>query len=273
MLSDVLGVDEDDPQTPTKYAADRAISAHAESVRSLFTSLAEKLPRFSNFVEVGLDFEGAVLGRLQAFNASRQRSKAVVIGLKEPVEQELERIIQLLEYSGMVRRLGSISRGEKGVFERLMLHYAVIMSENALSLGRSPSVAGTVEALEQRDAAAFVRSSGSALLGPEFQEQCTLDLAPCPYCGTPRVSEDARFCMRCGRELSDASIYEELLRAKIERLPLTHDKLQRLHKYTDIRTVQDVLLDDENRKLLAVPWIGPIWAKRIKNYADEFVSL
>lgn len=273
MLSDVLGIDEETVRAPTKRRADDAIATHASSVRNVFASLGDKLPRFRNFVTVGQEFESAMVDRLQTFNRARSRSKAVVVGLREPIEKELERIIELLEYAGVVRRLTNVSRGEKGVFRRLMVHYAVILSENALSLGKSVAVGSAVDALRQRESAAFVRSTGATLLGTGYTSRCTLDLAPCRYCGAPRVSEDAQFCMRCGKPLTNASVYEELLGAAIDRLPLTAKKLTGLLQHTDIRTVQDVLLDDENRKLLAVPRIGPIWAARIHNYAEEFVSL
>jgi hypothetical protein len=214
-----------------------------------------------------------MLSRVQAFNRERVRSKAVVVGIRAPVEKELERIIELLEYAGVVRRLNTVSRGEEGVFERLMLHYALLLSENSLSLGRSPSVGSAVKALSHRDSAAFVRVTGAGLLGDDLVARCTLDLAPCQFCGAPRVSEDAQFCMRCGKPLADVSVYEELLRSPIERLDLTPNKLLGLKSHTDIRTIQDVLLDDENRQLLAVPYVGPIWAARIRNRAEEFVSL
>jgi hypothetical protein len=274
MLSDLLGIDDEAATaTPTRYKADQAISDHAESVRNVFLSLADKLPRMRNFVDVGSELTTAMLGRLQSFNRPRTRSKAVVVGLRTPVGKELDRIIELLEYAGVVRRLSTVSRGEKGVFERVMVHYALVLSSNALSLGRSPSVASAVTALYQREAAAFPRSTGASLLGPEFAERCTLDLAPCQYCGSPRLSEDAQFCMQCGKPLTDISIYDELLSASIASLPLTANKLSGLKRHTDIRTVQDVLLDDENRKLLSVPRIGPVWASRIHNYAEEFVTL
>ena len=218
-------------------------------------------------------FGGALVLKLQAFNKGRTGSKAVVVGIREPVVKELERIIELLEYAGVARPRGQDTRGEKGVFARISLHYAIILADNALSLGKSVSVSAAVAALAQRESAAFVRSTGTSLLGANFASRCRLDLAPCSFCGTPRMSEDAQFCMRCGKPLANASVYEELLRASIDRLPLTEKKHQGLIQHTDIRSVQDVLLDDENRKLLAVPRIGPIWATRIHNYAEEFVSL
>lgn len=280
MLRQVLGVEEDEPSsgadllTPTKRAADRAVAAYAQSVRDIFGSLADKMPRYRHFVEVGSELERAMASRLTRFNASRKlERKAVVTGLAEPLGTPLHRVLAMLEYAGLVRKTDSVSRGEKGVFQRFELHWALVIHENCLSLGRSVSSASVIEALTTRDAHAFVRSRGSALLGNDFEQRCTLDLAPCQNCGTPRLSEEAQFCMNCGRPLTEASIYEELLKAPIDRLPLTKKKIDGLKKHSAVRTVGDVLLDDESREIRQVPYIGPVWSERIHRYADEYVSV
>jgi hypothetical protein len=80
MLSQLLGIEEDDGQTPTRAKADRAVSDHAASVLNVFTSLSAKLPRYRNFVEVGNEFAAAATRSLQSFNTDRQlRQKAVTI--------------------------------------------------------------------------------------------------------------------------------------------------------------------------------------------------
>jgi ABC-type molybdenum transport system ATPase subunit/photorepair protein PhrA len=280
MLRQVLGVEEDDANyagelvTPTKRAADRAVNAYAQSVRGIFVSLAEKMPRYRRFVEVGSELERAMARALTQYNSRQSPStKAVVVGIAEPLGPQLSRVLAMLEYSGAVRKNETVSRGEKGVFQRYELHWALVIQENALSLGRSVSVAAINDALSLRDAHAFVRSRGERLLGSDFAERCTLDLAPCQACGTPRVSEEAQFCMKCGRPLSEASIYEELLKAPIDRLPLTPKKLTGLKAHSALRTVGDVLLDDESREIRQVPYIGPIWSERIHRYAEEYVSV
>lgn len=274
MLSEILGVEEDDSARPSRNAAGRTVAGHAASVRGIFHALSGKLPRFGNFIEIGAELEKAMIDAIREFNRGKATGKkAVVVALPEPLEAELDRVLSLLEYAGMIRRLDSVSRGVKGTFQRFMVHYALLISENALSLGKSHSLKAVVEALRRRDAHSFVRSRGTSLLGADFLSRCTLDLAPCQNCGTPRVSEDAKFCMRCGAELTDASIYEELLHAPIDRLPLTENKLKRLKDHSSIRTVQDVLLDEESRLLRAVPYVGPVWAGRIKRHAEEYVSV
>ena len=274
MLSQILGVEEDETVTrPSRRAADAAIASHAASVRGIFGSLADKMPRYKRFVEVGSELERAVTRGLTRFNRTRpQTGKAVVVGLADPLGPELTKVLGMLEYAGVLRSVGSVSRGVKGVFYRYELHYAIVLQENALSLGRSASTSGIVDALRSRDAHAFMRSRGTTLLGDDYCDRCTLDLAPCQFCGTPRISEDAHFCMKCGRPLTEASIYEELLKAPIDRLPLTPKKIEGLLTHTSVRTVGDILLDDE-AAVRQVPYVGPIWAARIHNYADEFVSV
>lgn len=274
MLSQLLGVEEDEDTVPTVKAADAAVATQASSVRGIFSSLAVKMPRYKRFVDVGSELERAMSRSLATFNRTREpAAKGVIVGLADPLSPELTKVLEMLEYAGLVRSAGTVSRGVKGVFNRYELHYAVVIVENALSLGKSASTSATVEALRTRDAHAFMRSRGTALLGADFAERCTLDLAPCQFCGTPRTSEVAQFCMKCGRPLSDASIYHELLKASIDQLPLTPKKLAGLLEHTSIRTVGDILLDDESKELRSVPYIGAIWSSRIHNYADEFVSV
>lgn len=274
MLSQLLGVEEDDSHNPTRSLADKAIADHASSVRQIFSTLAEKLPRYKRFVELGSELERGSIRQLQSFNTSRsERSKATVIAYPEPIESKLSRMISMLEYAGIIRDAHTVSRGVKGVFHRYTVHYAFLVESNALGLGRSFSVTDIITALTTRDAHAFSRVSPSALLGKDYEDRCTLDLLPCHNCGAPRFSEDAQFCMKCGRKLRSASVYEELIRSPIENLPLTEKKLQGLLNHTAIRTVNDVLMDEENMQIRRVPHIGPVWSARIRRYAEEFVSV
>jgi hypothetical protein len=274
MLSQLLGVEEDEDQIPTRAKAERAVSDHAASVQNIFTSLSAKLPRYKHFVEVGTELVAASTRVLQSFNSEKQiRQKAVMIAFPDPLGQELSRILAMLEYAGIMRDAHTVSRGVKGVFHRYTLHYSLLIDNNSLSLGRAFALGDVVTALSVRDAHAFARTQPRRLLGSDFEARCTLDLAPCQNCGAPRLSEDAQFCMKCGRPLGTASIYVELLKTPIEQLPLTPNKLKGLKKYTSIRTVNDVLLDEEYLQIRSVPRIGSVWSARIRRYAEEFVSV
>jgi hypothetical protein len=112
----------------------------------------------------------------------------------------------------------------------------------------------------------------TSLLGSDFEDRCKVNLTPCEKCGTERVFAEQRFCMKCGNELKDGSVYSEMLGASIDALPLPFRKIDDIREHTSLRTVGDVLADDQ-QQLLGVPYIGPFWAQRIYSAAQEFVSV
>jgi hypothetical protein len=118
----------------------------------------------------------------------------------------------------------------------------------------------------------LVRVKATTLLGDEYEARCKLSFSPCPKCATERSFADQRYCMRCGEELKDGSIYDELLHASVNELPLPERKLQDIVSHTGLRTINDILADDK-QQLLKIPYVGPFWAKRIRAAAEEFVSM
>jgi len=277
MVSYVLGVEEDaaGASPPNRRKAEKAVFLHAESVRNIFRTLQAQFPRFSNFVQIGSELERAMAKTLRDFNRNKSAGakKAVAVGIAEPIGQELQRILAMAEYAGLLRRIGQVSRGVKGVFQRYALHYALVLVENSLSLGKSYLLKDAISSLAQQHAHAFARSHASSLLGVGFESRCMLNLTPCQKCGAPRLSEQARFCMKCGEALKDISIYEELIKSPISSLPLTSNKIDGLLQRTSLRTVQDILLDEECREIRKVPYVGPVWSARIRNAAQEYVSV
>jgi len=250
------------------------VKFHAESARKVFTSLTVRLPKFKHFIEVGQDLDRAFIDQIRRYNIAHgeAENKTTIVAIEEPLPANLERVIHMMEYSGLVRDEGSQSRGAKGSYRRFMLHHAIVASENALALGRSFSLKVAAEALSANNPQALVRVKATTLLGSSYEARCKLSFSPCPRCGTERSFSDQRYCMRCGEELKDGSIYDELLRAPVSELPLPDRKLQDIIAHTDLRTINDVLADDR-QQLLEIPYVGPVWAKRIRVAAEEFVSM
>lgn len=250
------------------------IEGHSESVRKVFKSLEVRLPKFRNFVEVGEDLERAMVDQLKRANDNREESRAKTtrIGIEEPITPGLERVLHMLEYSGLVRDVGSQTRGKKGSYRKFIVHHSLIATENALSLGRSFSLRSVCDGLAAKDAHALVRVKASTLLGDGFEARCRINLTPCPKCTAPRVYAEQKYCMRCGTELRDGSVYDELLNAPLSVLPLTERKFKDIVEKTSLRTVGDILADDQ-QQLLTVAYIGPTWAKRIYAMSHDFVSV
>lgn len=250
-----------------------AIDEHADSVRQIFRNVADKLPRFKNFITVGEELEREALSALRAFNKNKPlNGKAVTLALSTPFPSELERILQFMEYAGLARRMSTLSKGVKGSYERYSLHYATLISSNALSLGRSFRLTDVAESLKKPSAHSLVKTKAETLLGSNFVSRCVLALPPCARCQTPRMTEEQRFCMNCGNELSSASVYFELLAKPVDVLPLPAKKIAAL-KAADIASIQQLLADDQHQFRKPGSHIGPIWARRIRTVAEEFISV
>lgn len=251
-----------------------AIGEEASNIRSIFLSLSDKLPRFKNFVGVGRELEVKLSALIRIYNSDRAVTrKAVIVALREPVNSKIDRILRLLEYAGVVRKEESVARGVKGSFSRYTMHSAIVVNERSLALGKSFAIETLVKALATRDAHSFVRTQVASLFdGSYIERNCVLELPPCEKCKEARISEDQKFCIKCGAELASTSTYEELLKAPIEKLGLPKKKVEGILRDTGLKTVQDILTDDE-QALLRVNGIGKIWSKKIKDYAEEFVSV
>lgn len=272
MLSQIIGADSEMPNRPTRSLAITSVKDYAESVRQVYLALSKKIPRFKNFIEIGAELESSVIKSIQEFNRHKNNNaKALYIAIKEPISNEISKVLQFLEYAGIFRRMESLSKGEKGTFQRFSVHYAFLISSNSLSLGKSYSLTSVVDIFSNVDKHAYVRRSVASLLNDNIERRCVLDMLACTKCGTERISEEQRFCANCGSQLSNASIYRELLGASIEVLPLTLNKIEGILAHTELRTVQDIINDESN--LREIPQVGPYWQAKIKTCAEEFISV
>lgn len=256
----------------TKSALLRAISEYADYVRGVHRSIGTRLKLYSNFVDLGRDLESAIVARIRLYNATRKKATtSTIIGIQEPVPSVLEKSLQFLEYAGVARKWSSHSRGQRR-FERYSLHYSILISENALGLGQSYKISDLTSGLKSPDQRFYFCATPASLIGKEQQEQCRLALPPCQKCGTERLTESQKFCTACGSELTEASIYKQLLSTSIEELPLTKKKIDGILRHTKLRTVQDIVTDDA-QAIKKVPYVNKVWAQRIRTIAEEFLSV
>lgn len=271
MISEVIG-DIDNPRPPTRRKVLSAIDSYASYVDGVFRALADRLPRYSRFVTIGEQVKNAILGICNEYNKGKTADKKTqVIGIREPLSGKLEKIFQFYEYAGLARRIKSHSRGKIGTYQRYQLHAAVIYSGAGLGLGQNFAASELSRSLSNYDAHDYCKISPSRLLMVEV-EDLSLNLPPCSVCGTARISAEQKFCMKCGYRLTEASLYDELLKKPINSLSIPAKKAEGILKHTKLRTIQDIILD-ENQTLLEVPRIGKIWSARIKNLAEEYVSV
>lgn len=271
MISEVA--DSLELKIPLRKAISEAISSNADGVVTQFKNIADKLPRFANYVDLGLSLEAKGRESIREFNRGKLLTrKTATLGLAEPWDPELDRVLRFMEYAGLLRKIEDLSKGVKGNYQRYVLHYARVISTNALFLGKSYKQSEIVVALRKPTAHALVKTKPETLLGKNYSARCTLALPPCPACGTARMTEDQKFCMSCGNELRSASVYLELLKAPVTKLPIPAKKMTALTS-NGFNSVGQLLSDENHNFRRPGSGIGPFWARRILNVAEEFVSV
>lgn len=258
----------------TRQGVIRAIRSSYETTISVFNSLARKLPMYENFINAGRQILERCVTAIKAYNKGRgPGAQSVTIAINKPIPAEFTKVLGFFQYSGLVSPRGEVSKGEKGVFELFVVHYAALIDSNALFGEKALNSARYVEAFSKRSAKEYVRATPRTLLGnQDVASVLALALPPCQNCKTPRVSEAARFCLNCGAALTAMSVFETAIQSDIEELPLTEARVATIKKHSKIRTVKDILLDHEHRELRSIPQVGPFWAKRIYSYAEEYLA-
>ncbi len=278
LLNMVRFIVEDEPsvhrQAITRQKALSAIQQTFENACSLYMSLGSKLPMYKKFVETGEQVFQHVLRMVKGYNSNKGNAEqSVIIAVVKPIPSELSTVLSFFQYSGLVLPRGTRSRGDSGVYEEFVIHYAALIERNVLFGKRAINLSEIVSALATRHPHAVTRTSPNSLIGKgDFKALFMLALPACQVCKAPRASEHARFCQNCGAPLREASLFESLVCQDISVLRITALKISRIKEHTSIRTVQDILIDHDHRLLRSVPSIGAVWAQRIYLHAEEHIT-
>lgn len=245
-----------------------------DSTYSIYDSLKIKMPMYRNFIDTGSNFYETTLKIIKEFNKGSEINKqSSIIAIKRPLSAELEKVIGFFQYAGLLSPNGISNRGGKGVYELYEVHYAAIIDRNIFFSSRAISTEKYIEAFSNRPNHHYPRHSETSLMPEENTgSSFSLALPACEVCKSPRVSDNAKFCMQCGAKLKDASIFEDIVSQDIEFLPITKGRADSIKQSSRISKIKDILMDHDNKELRKVNMIGPAWAKKIRSYAEEFIA-
>lgn len=271
-------LEESRSDTPSAAIDRRKVLVIAKESRELshnvYDSLAHKLPSYKEFVETGRKIFNRLVSELKSFNRDRpDDNQGLQVGIKRPVTPEIEKVFGFLQYAGLIMPAGHNSRGVKGTFDLFMIHYGELATENAIIGRRTKSIPAFVAAFKSQTHQAWPRIAAETIAPIEHSDALfRLVLPNCQICGAERSSEHAKFCHNCGAQLKATSLYNDLISQDITALPLSIKIIKRIREHSDIRTIKDILMDTEKIRLRGIPWIGPVRAKQIANYAEEHVA-
>lgn len=258
----------------TRKNIDDAIKMIFTQSLSLFRSLGEQFPIYKEFIYKGEEIFIKSIEEIKEYNKHKtEENQSVTLAINKPVPQELLKVLDFFQYSGLIMNKRELSKGSNGIYELYDIHYAALVEKNAFKGKKSISSKDLAICLKLRNAHSFKRISPNALVGSDdIKSVFPLSLPPCEVCNTPRISPDTKFCGNCGTQLTVISIFEELVSKDISELPLTDKRVSSIKNNSSIRTIKDILMDSDKKELRGVPQIGAYWAKKIYSYAEEYIG-
>ena len=254
-----------------------AIKRHIAETTEIFLSLKSKLPLYEGFITAGHYFYTNIVRIIKEYNTNKDlNKKTFTLALNETIgiPNEIKKVLNFFQYSGLILPKGKISRGEKGIYSLYEIHYSELISKNAITISKAFNIRNILEAFKNKDTRIIVRPTLKTLLGTlSVEESFKLSLPPCKKCGAMRIGENQKFCIQCGSELKLSSIFESMINQDISKLPrITKKRVSLIKKNSKIKTIKDILMDNDYKELRKVPQIGKFRAQQTYLYAQEYIS-
>lgn len=241
---------------------------------NIYKSLEEQLPIYKEFVKKGDGIYETLLESLKQYNKEKDFfNQAVEVGIKKPIPVELDKVFNFLQYAGLLMYARELSRGENGRYAIYIINYGFLIEKNVFGGRTNIKNVELATALKTRNMHEYKRFTIESLLGEgDIRDMFPFSLPPCPKCHTPRISADTKFCSECGEKLVTPSLFEELVKNDISKLPLTSHRVETIKQNSTIRTIRDILMDKDHKELRGVPQVGAYWTNRIFSYAEEYIG-
>ncbi|WP_126933427.1 zinc ribbon domain-containing protein [Corallococcus sp. AB018] len=239
--------------------------------------LQARLRSKQKYVDAAVDLAQVLIDGIREANKGYKRDSNerptcyVAISTHKTVPYRVHAAMKLLQYAGII-----FSRGPKKITgrdraEMFLVHPAILVRENALFGGEvNLPVDAWVSALTDPARERFKEYTRNSPRLLDFSPDEDSDLVACESCGAA-VPQESRFCMQCGKPISHASPYEELLSQPIEALELTPGIKQRVLAHGKFKTVGSIRAAT-NEELDDIPAIGEKRIPLIRYAVEEFLA-
>lgn len=262
----------------------RTIQEHFDARLAEFRSLGKKVPKLASLVSAGEKVLDGIAREIKVFNESIEGRghRQLTMGVSDvELTPIVERMFNLMVEAGLTFDNLTVKHGTPTrIYRRYIPHTASLLAIRALGGGDSGrSMRQTVEAIGWKSAKHPVRKSLQKIVPEVDFSQLSLALPECAACGTPRLTDNQRFCHNCAQQLVDASTFSQCLDTSIAQVPGLTDwqRAQIVQHLPYLRTLRDFLAkQDPAADLLTVRGFGRRRTARIvdvlNGFVDEYLS-
>lgn len=227
--------------------------------------LTKRLPKYAHHVKVGLDLlREYVITEIRLKNNREKKTKyqSAFFTLPRELPPNLKIALDLLCYSGILSKQGTVKIAGRKTGQRYMVHMALLFTEKAFSSSKFSEVVKMLSLTDYREFSATDSNFD------KYLEILRSSADECPNCSA-ELSADAKFCSKCGTKVEETSIIGQLLDDPVRSISISAAIADRVEP--EFPMVGDVV-HASRKELMKISYIGNVRSKIIKNAAEEYIS-
>ena len=227
--------------------------------------LSKRLPKYSHHVKLGLDIlREYIIPEIRKKNIREKKMQyqSAFFTLQRDMPPNLKLSLDLLCYSGVLSKQGTVKIASRKTGQRYMVHLALLFTEKAFISNKFSEVIRMISLTDYRE---FNASDTSFDV---YLNKLKLSADECQECSS-EIPPNAKFCPECGSKVIEKSIVGQLLDDSVRKISISPAIADRVEpEYPLVGDVVHATRED----LMKISYIKEVRSKMIKNSADEYIS-
>ena len=227
--------------------------------------LSKRLPKYSHHVKLGLDIlREYIIPEIRKKNTREKKTQyqSAFFTLPRDIPPNLKLSLDLLCYSGVLSKQGTVKIASRKTGQRYMVHLALLFTEKAFISNKFSDVISMISLTDYRE---FSASDSSF---DNYLDKLRLSADECQECSS-EIPPNAKFCPECGAKVVEKSIVGQLLDDTVRKISISSAIADRVEP--EYPLVGDVV-HASRQDLMKISYIKDVRSKMIKNAADEYIS-
>lgn len=227
--------------------------------------LSKRLPKYSHHVKLGLEIlREYIIPEIRKKNIREKKAKyqSAFFTLPRDIPPNLKLSLDLLCYSGVLSKQGTVKIASRKTGQRYMVHLALLFTEKAFISNKFSEVISMISLTDYREFSSSDSSFGTYL------DKLRLSADECQECSS-EIPPNAKFCPECGAKVVEKSIVGQLLDETVRKISISSAIADRVEP--EYPLVGDVV-HATRQDLMKISYIKDVRSKMIKNAADEYIS-
>lgn len=229
------------------------------------SGLSKRLPKYSHHVKLGLDIlREYIIPEIRKKNIREKKTQyqSAFFTLQRDMPPNLKLSLDLLCYSGVLSKQGTVKIASRKTGQRYMVHLALLFTEKAFISNKFSEVINMISLTDYREF-----SAGDSTF-ETYLEKLKQTSEECQECSA-EIPPNAKFCPECGSKVVEKSIVGQLLDDSVREISISRAIADRVEPECPL--VGDVI-HATRQDLMKISYIKEVRSKMIKNAADEYIS-